>query len=158
MLRITKLTDYAFVLLSHMAKRPDRALTSTSAARLTGLPQPSVSKILKSLARAGVLGSERGSQGGYRLVRDSDSLSVADVIDAVEGPISLTACSGDDADTCEYSGSCVLETNWMRINRTIRLALDGISLREMSEPAEPRLVALRRKPADGRRPAAITNH
>lgn len=146
-IRIGKLTDYGFVLLSHMVRRSDQGLTSTSAARLTGLPQPSVRKILKSLARAGILLSERGAQGGYRLARPADSVSVAEVIDAIEGPISLTACSGDDADTCEYFGSCALETNWSRINSTIKGALAGITLSEIAEPSQPRLVAIRRKPA-----------
>src|SRR5512147_1492044 len=101
MLRITKLTDYALVVLSHMASRPAQGLTSTSAARLTGIPQPSVSKILKSLARSGVVVSERGAQGGYRLARTASELTVADVIDAVEGPIALTECSAQDSSTCE---------------------------------------------------------
>jgi FeS assembly SUF system regulator len=146
-LRITKLTDYAFVVLCHMANRPERALTSTGASRLTGLPQPSVSKILKSLARAQVLVSERGAQGGYRLAQAASELSVADIIDAVEGPIALTECSSHESPTCEYAGTCALETNWERINNTIRQALATVPLSDLAAPNQERLIPLKRKPA-----------
>ncbi len=131
-----------------MVNRPERTLTSTGASRLTGLPQPSVSKVLKNLARAGVVVSERGARGGYRLSRSADSVTVADVIDAVEGPISLTACSGHDTETCEYAGSCVLETNWARINGTIKDALATVTLSQLATPAANRLITIKRKPAE----------
>lgn len=147
-LRIAKLTDYALIVLCHMVSRPDRALTSTGASRLTGLPQPSVSKILKSLARARILVSERGAQGGYRLAQAPTEFSVADIIDAVEGPIALTECSSHESPTCEYAGTCALETNWDRINRTIRQALSTVPLSALATPNQERLIPLKRKPAD----------
>lgn len=145
-LRITKLTDYAIVVLTHMTSDLGACWTSRSIAAQTGLPQPSVSKILKSLARGGVLHSERGVLGGYRLVPGPDEVSVADIIDAVEGPISLTECSGQSAECCEYSGACALQPTWTRINHAVRRALENISLAELALPAVPALVTLTKKP------------
>jgi FeS assembly SUF system regulator len=148
MLRITKLTDYAIVVLTHMARDVTGSCTSRSLAQITGLPQPSVSKMLKSLARAGVVRSERGVLGGYRLARGPESVSIADVIDAVEGPISLTECSGERSEGCEYAGACALEPTWARINHAVRRALADISLADIAVPvpSEPQLIALGKKP------------
>jgi FeS assembly SUF system regulator len=146
MLRITKLTDYAIVVLSHLAGQQSGPCTSRGVAGATGLPQPSVSKILKSLARAGVVRSERGVQGGYRLARAPGSVCVADIIDAVEGPISLTECTTERPDGCEYSGACALESTWARINRAVRRALADISLADIAMPEAPRLIQLGRGP------------
>jgi FeS assembly SUF system regulator len=146
MLRITKLTDYAIVVLSHLAGQKGGPCTSRGVAGATGLPQPSVSKILKSLAKAGVVRSERGVQGGYRLAREPVSICVADIIDAVEGPISLTECTTERPDGCEYSGACALESTWARINRAVRRALADITLAEIAAPAAPRLIQLGRGP------------
>ncbi|MBN1612292.1 MAG: SUF system Fe-S cluster assembly regulator [Polyangiaceae bacterium] len=146
MLRITRLTDYAIVVLSHLAGQQSGPCTSRGAARATGLPQPSVSKILKSLAKAGVVRSERGVQGGYRLAREPGSICVADIIDAVEGPISLTECTTERPDGCEYSGVCALESTWARINHAVRRALAEISLADIAMPPTPRLIQLGRGP------------
>jgi FeS assembly SUF system regulator len=145
MLRITKLTDYAIIVLSHLAGQSSGPCTSRGVAVATRLPQPSVSKILKSLARAGVVRSERGAQGGYRLAREPGTVCVADIIDAVEGPISLTECSTEHPDGCEYSGACALQSTWARINRAVRRALADISLADLAVPAAPQLVQLGRK-------------
>ncbi len=141
MLRITKLTDYAIVVLTHMAHGNDVPWTARETALQTGLPEPSVRKILKGLARSGVLLSERGTSGGYRLGRPAGLVTVADVIDAVEGPISITDCSGEAVDPCEYSGSCAAEKNWTLINQRVRSALADITLLDMSAPT-PALVEL----------------
>jgi FeS assembly SUF system regulator len=146
MLRITKLTDYAIVALSHMAGQQGGPWTSRGVADATGLPQPSVSKILKSLAKAGIVRSARGVQGGYRLAREPGTICVADIIDAVEGPISLTECTTQHPDGCEYSGACALESTWARINHAVRRALADISLEDIAMPAAPALIQLGRGP------------
>ena len=143
MLRITKLTDYAIVVLTHMARGGAASWTSREAAVTTGLPQPSVSKILKSLARAGLVKSERGAQGGYRLATRPTHVNIADIIDAVEGPISLTECSST-SDGCSYSGACGLESAWLRINTAVRTALANISLADIADPKAAQLVQLGR--------------
>ena len=132
MLRITKLTDYAVVLLTRMAARPDGAShTARELSAFARIPQPTVSKILKDLAHGGVLASQRGVSGGFRLARPARDISVADVIDAVEGPIAITECTNDDAPACEHVGSCPTESSWLRINDVVRRALAAISLASM---------------------------
>lgn len=145
MLRITKLTDYAIVVLSDMV-RPETAdaYAARDVAERTRIPQPTVSKVLKQLTRAGLVVSERGKHGGYRLARPSTEITVAEIIDAVEGPIAVTECSTDATSGCELVGCCAMEANWMRINDAIRDALAGITLADMSRPLQDPLVPLRR--------------
>lgn len=146
MLRITKLTDYAVLVLSDMS-RPEslEAQAARDVAERTRIPQPTVSKVLKLLARAGLVASERGKNGGYRLARLPHAITVADIVDAVEGPIAITECSSaEDRSACGLEGSCATETNWLRINDAIRLALSGITLADMIRPNMPVLVPLRR--------------
>jgi FeS assembly SUF system regulator len=146
MLRITKLTDYAVVVLASMVGTIDRddVLAARDVAEKTGIPQPTVSKVLKQLARAGLVTSARGKHGGYRLARQPKQISVAEIINAVEGPIALTECSTEATSTCELEGSCPMEANWVRINVAIRRALEEITLAEMSRPMASTLVRLRK--------------
>ena len=110
------------------------------------------SKILKALARAGLLTSHRGAKGGYGLARPAEAISVADVISALDGPIALTACIEDGPGGCEIEALCPARTNWHRINDAIRDALDEISMAEMAQTIPlafgPPLVGLRRGPPD----------
>src|SRR6185436_7791319 len=122
MLRITKLTDYAVLVLSDMAA-PGESRAARDVAENTHIPQPTVSKVLKLLSRAGLVVSERGKNGGYRLSRNADGITVADIVDAVEGPIAVTECSADERGCCDLEGHCATETNWVRINDAIRQAL-----------------------------------
>lgn len=142
MLRMTKQADYAIVLLTSMASRPDRQVNASEIADSTGLPQPIVSKILKLLARQDLLSSHRGAKGGYRLARRADEISVAAIIEAVEGPISITECVDDAPGECSQEPICPVRSNWRRINRAVRQALDGITLQEMTQPISPHLVTL----------------
>jgi FeS assembly SUF system regulator len=145
MLRITKLTDYAVLVLADMVRpEPDGARAARDIALETRIPQPTVSKVLKLLARSGLVVSERGKNGGYRLARAPDTMSVADIVDAVEGPISVTECSSSTRGTCELEGHCPIETNWLRINEAIRQTLRGITLSDMVRPNLPVLIPLRR--------------
>ena len=136
MLRITKQTDYGIVLLSRMAAEPARLFNAPELAAELGLPLPTVSKILKLLARDGVLASHRGVKGGYSLSRPPQAISVAEVIGSLEGPIAMTDCIDDSPSvgTCQQEGHCALQANWQVINRAVRRALDGITLRDMALP------------------------
>jgi len=143
MLRITKLTDYAVLVLSDMVRPAGEARAARDVAENTRIPQPTVSKVLKLLARAGLVGSERGKNGGYRLSRSADAITVADIVDAVEGQIAVTECSAEGG-CCELEGHCPTENNWVRINAAIRQALRGITLADMVRPNLPVLIPLRR--------------
>lgn len=142
MIRMTKQTDYGIVLLTRMAGLPDRLFNATELAAESRLPQPTVSKILKILARAGLLDSQRGVKGGYTLARDPEAISVTEIIGALEGPIGITECIDDTPGECSHEAGCPVRGNWHRINEAIRQALDGINLAEMAQPEEPPLVTL----------------
>jgi len=137
MIRINRETDYGIGILSLMARSPGERFNAAWLAENRGLPQPMVSKILKHLARAGLLVSYRGAKGGYGLAREANRITVAEVITALEGPISLTECVEEGVDACQYSNHCTVSTNWSRINTVVRKALAGITLEDMSEPGTP---------------------
>jgi FeS assembly SUF system regulator len=134
-LRIARLTDYAIVLLTRLATAEGGGVLA--AAELAGasqLPYATVSKILKALSRAGLVISLRGVQGGYRLARPANRVSVAEIIAAIEGPIALTECSADAPGLCDLEAACPVRRNWQRINATVREALDHLTLEEMARP------------------------
>lgn len=149
MIRISRLTDYGIVLLSHMATQHAQAASASDLAEALHLPLPTVSKLLGMLSRAGLLESQRGAKGGYALAALPAEISIIRIVEALEGPVALTLCSGDVASDCEYEGVCHLPGHWRRINGAIRAALEGISLAEIVTPqpmapesAAPRLRAL----------------
>ncbi|MDD3762662.1 MAG: SUF system Fe-S cluster assembly regulator [Nevskiales bacterium] len=138
MLKLSKLADYATVLLTVMARDPGRTLSGQELAERTGIPAPTVSKLLKQLSHGGLLLSLRGAHGGYRLARAPDRISVAEIIAALEGPISVTECAGHDGD-CSLESDCGARANWRLINSAIRSALEAVSLAQMaSTPARAR--------------------
>lgn len=142
MIRITRITDYGIVLMSHLAMAPERLYNAPDLAADARLPLPMVSKVLKQLSRAGLLESQRGVHGGYALARPAEAISVVEIIGALEGPIAMTECIDGAPGDCEHEPSCPVRSNWHRINQAIREALDGITLAEMSHPAPARLVRL----------------
>ena len=143
MLRITKQTDYGIVLLSRMAEEPDRLFAAPELATDTNLPLPTVSKVLKLLARDGLLRSHRGVKGGYCLARRPERISVAEIIWSLEGPIAMTECIDDSPGECDQEGFCPLQGNWQIINHAVRQALEAISLRQMATtPLADELVQL----------------
>lgn len=127
MLRISKLTDYGTVVLAHLAGDPAAVCSAADVSTATGIAPPTVSKILKSLARAGLVSSTRGANGGYQLAREPRDISAANVIDALEGPVSITECSASDSQ-CDFEHVCNVGTAWRRINVAIRHSLDDVSL------------------------------
>ena len=145
MLKITRLSDYAVAVLGQLASSNCDVQTAKELAERTGLPQAAVGKILKSLARSKLVASHRGVQGGYRLAREASRVSVADVIEAVEGPVALTDCGGETSPACEFTGQCSVQANWLRINQVVRRALANISVEDMLlPPNNERLIQLRR--------------
>jgi len=136
MLRLSKLTDYAVVVLVRLS-REEGVQTSPGIAASTGIPEPTVAKVLKTLAAGGLVASQRGARGGYRLMRPLAAIPVADVIAAVDGPIALTACVEGSAVECETQCMCPMRGRWDPVNEAIQQALSGITLAEMAEASVP---------------------
>ncbi len=134
MLRVTKLADYGIIMLTHFAHNEGVCQNARDIARDVQLPLPMVSKVLKTLAREGLLTSQRGTKGGYSLARKPEEITVASIIGALEGPIAVTECSDRTRGGCDHARKCPLRTNWNRINEAIHSALEGITLAEMTQP------------------------
>lgn len=135
MLRMSRLTDYGTVVLAFLARQSGVALQTTSAvADGTHLAPTTVSKLLKALTRAQLVDSFRGSNGGYRLARPAAQITAAQIIDALEGPVSITECSAEQSH-CDLATVCGVGTAWQRINVAIRAGLDHITLAQLSDPA-----------------------
>ena len=132
-IRLSRLADYGIVIMTHMARVPERQQTAPEIAAQTHLPPPMASKILKGLVHGGLLVSYRGAKGGYGLARSTREISVADVIVALEGPIALTACIEQGPGECDLEALCPARANWRRINDAIREALEGITVMEMAQ-------------------------
>lgn len=134
MLKLSKLSDYATMLATAMASDPDRIFAAQELAIRAHVTAPTTAKLLKLMAKSGLVESMRGARGGYRLSRSPDRITVADVISAVEGPIALTQCS-DHRGACSIESSCATRANWRLINRAIRDALEAVTLAQMAAPA-----------------------
>ncbi len=142
MMRLNRLTDYAIILLAEMARHPDRVRTVPQLAGDTVVQAPTVSKVLTALSKAGVVTSHRGVTGGYTLAREARAINVAEIVTALEGPISLTACVDETDDNCSVESFCALSGHWNKVNTAIRTALEGVTLADMSEPLIPKAFLL----------------
>jgi len=134
MLRISKLTDYAILMMVELTRDGDM-LSAHALAERVHVEVPTASKVLKLLAGAGLLKSYRGANGGYRVARGANEISVAEVIGAIEGPIAMTECSVEDG-LCAQEDLCELRGNWQRISMAVAEALQEVSLAEMSAPPD----------------------
>jgi FeS assembly SUF system regulator len=130
---MSKLADYGTVVMTSMARAPDRIHSAANLAAQTELALPTVTKVLKTLARQRLLESVRGAKGGYLLARSPREISLAQVISAMEGPIGVTEC-GSAPGLCLQESGCAVRTNWQRINRMVLQALDRITLEQMAQP------------------------
>lgn len=135
MLKITKLADYATVIMHYLSTRPDVHLSATAIAAAVKLTTTTVSKVLKQLSEAGLVIATRGAQGGYHLTRSPDSISLAEIIIAIDGKPALTECS-EGEHQCQYHEHCGVRGNWQRINTIIYDVLNRLSLQEMQAPIE----------------------
>jgi FeS assembly SUF system regulator len=136
MLRMSKLTDYGTMVLAQLAANADGLSTAGQVADATRLGQPTVSKLLKSLVHSGLVVSTRGVQGGYALARAPEDISAAEIIDALEGPVAITECSSASG-CCDLESFCRVGMAWQRINRSIRRALQDVSLADLQASREP---------------------
>ena len=138
MIRITKQTDYGILMLSLMAGHPAGSIhTVRDLAGQAAISMPMASKILKPLARSGIIESQRGVKGGYRLAREASRISVAEVLEILEGPVRITTCVSNPG-SCEREAICPTRSNWEKINDTVRSALKKVSLSEMAGSGDNR--------------------
>jgi FeS assembly SUF system regulator len=131
MLRISKMTDYATVILARLAAAPERQFTAAQLAELTHLGQPTASKVLKLLHRRGLVRSTRGLRGGYRLARPPAEITAAQILDALEGPVALIECARH-VHHCSIESTCGVGRAWQRVSLAIRRALSEITLVELA--------------------------
>lgn len=137
MIRLSKLADYGLVLMTHVARKHTGTLhTARGLAHESGLPAPTVSKLLKVLLQHGFLTSTRGTKGGYSLAREAQEISVAEMIAALEGPIALTDCSTDISGLCEIERACPAKHNQRVINQVVRNALERLTLADLVHPLQ----------------------
>ena len=133
MFRISKLTDYGTLILVFLTGREDHLCSASEIATGTHVAQPTTQKLLKVLAKAGLVDSVRGTDGGYRLARDPGLITTAQILDVLEGPVAITECSTENG-ACELEPICQVGDAWQKINGAIRLALSDITLADMEHP------------------------
>lgn len=140
MFRISRLTDYGTLVLVYLAEHGQTLCSASDVARATRIAHPTVSKLLKILARDGLVESMRGADGGYRLSRPPESISAAKILNVLEGPVAITECSTDESH-CELESLCQVGSAWQKINRALRAALTDITLADLGHPPKefPRL-------------------
>ena len=143
MLRVTKLTDYATLVLTVMANEPAAVHSAAGLAERARLELPTVSKLLKPLAHAGLVAGIRGANGGYRLARAPEAIALVEIVEAMEGPLGVTECSLH-AGQCGRESHCGIRPQWRRINDVVLDALRGVSLAQMLPARAPGRRALPR--------------
>jgi FeS assembly SUF system regulator len=146
MIRFSRLADYAILLMTHVAQAPG-VHNAVDAARITGVPAPTASKVMARLAGRGLLTSQRGAKGGYVLPRPAAEITVAEIVSALDGPIALTTCMKAGPSNCDIEPVCPSRVSLGTINRAVQRALSEISLAEIAQPS-PLFAALRVPGAD----------
>jgi Rrf2 family protein len=133
-MRLTAQADYAVVMMSAAARHGCGArLSATLLSEETGVPLPTAQKLMQRLAGAGLLSSLRGTGGGFKLTRPAAAISLADIIEAIEGPIAMTACVDDHREDCALEGSCQTKPHWGAVNGAVRGALAAVPLTRLAE-------------------------
>ena len=133
-MRLSSLADYAVVMMSAIARHCGQSrLNAAQLAEETGIPVPTVQKLVSKLSAAGLLRSVRGAGGGFKLARPAAAVSLADIIEAIEGPIALTACVDTGKHDCGMEGTCRVQAHWPVVNQAVRGALAGVNLNSLAE-------------------------
>ncbi|TNE40906.1 MAG: SUF system Fe-S cluster assembly regulator [Alphaproteobacteria bacterium] len=148
MIKLSKMTDYGVVIMSEMARQPDRTMTAPDMSLFTGLPVPTAAKILRILAKSPFVSSQRGAHGGYTLTREPDEISIAEIVRAMEGPVAVTSCVDESGNDCSVEERCPMRGGWEKINRALNTALEEVTLADMCiETAPEQNGRARRTPA-----------
>ena len=135
MFKLNRMTDYAIVVLGALAHRQGEILATAQLAELTGLNQPTVAKVAKTLMAADLLETQRGVRGGYRLARPASATSLVQIVEAMEGPIAVNDCVDGAEAPCAASNCCFMSRNWNWVNLAVRNALSDVSLEDLIDPA-----------------------
>jgi FeS assembly SUF system regulator len=136
-MRLTSLADYAVVMMAAAARHGAGArLSATIRAKETGVPLPTAQKLMGRLAGAGLFESARGTAGGFTLSREAAGISLADIIEAVEGPIAMTTCVDETRHDCALDGHCMVKPHAGLVNQAVRGALAAVSLEQLCSPAK----------------------
>lgn len=135
-MRLSSLADYAIVMMAAAARRgcATARLSATLLATETRVPLPTAQKLVGRLAAAGLVDSARGTGGGFRLARAAAAITLADIIEAVEGPIALTTCVDEERHDCALDGHCQVKPHWGVVNEAIRAALAQVTLAQLAAP------------------------
>lgn len=141
MLRISKLADYGTILLTAMASEPEWTFSAAELGLRTGLPLPSVSKIMKILLRQGIVVSLRGASGGYKLARSPSEITTVQILGALDGPLGVTECSASPG-LCKREAHCGARAHWHMVNRVVLQALEQITLQHMIAPGRTKVDVL----------------
>ncbi|MBT2135308.1 SUF system Fe-S cluster assembly regulator [Croceibacterium sp. LX-88] len=137
-MRLSSMADYAVVTMCAAARHCGSArVSATELSEETGVPLPTVQKLVSLLSRAGLLRSVRGAGGGLKLARPAAAISLADIVEAVEGPIALTACVEQGKHDCALESCCNVRPHWGLVNETLRGALAGVPLTQLAQPEVP---------------------
>ena len=136
MFKLNRMTDYAIVVLGALAHRQGEILATAQLAELTGLSQPTVAKVAKTLMAADLLETQRGVHGGYRLAQPAAATSLVQIVEAMEGPIAVNDCVDGAQAPCAVSNSFFMSRNWNRVNLAVRNALSDLSLEDLIDPAQ----------------------
>ena len=137
MIKLNKMTDYAVVCLGMLARKPGSSMSATELSKETGLTLFTVQKLLKLLVvKSQLIVAQRGSHGGYILNKKPSDISVAEIIEVLDGPIAITACVESLDNLCEASNICFLGGKWNKVNEVIRKTLNDISLDDLLNPAD----------------------
>jgi FeS assembly SUF system regulator len=133
-MRLSSLADYAVVMMSAAARHCGHAqMTAAQLSEETGLPLPTVQKLVSKLSAAGLLRSMRGAAGGFKLARPAAAISLADVIEAIEGPIAMTACVESSGHDCALEGTCKVQPHWPVVNTAVRGALAAVPITSIAQ-------------------------
>ena len=133
-MKLSSLADYAVVMMSAAARHCGHAqINAAQLAEETGIPLPTVQKLVSRLSAAGLLRSVRGAGGGFKLARPAAAVSLADIIEAIEGPIAMTACVDTGRHECSLEGNCKVQPHWPLVNEAVRGALAGINLTSLTQ-------------------------
>lgn len=133
MIRFSKLADYAVVILSTMQDGKTR-MSASGLSEKTGLPEPTVAKVLKILGKHDIVDSTRGAQGGYIISRRADQIHIAEIVTAIDGPVALAACVEGSEESCSFAGGCMVKGRWDQVNVAVKAALEKITLADMMMP------------------------
>jgi FeS assembly SUF system regulator len=136
MVILSKLADYGVIVATHLAVNPDRQMTAAVLAQETSLPRATVAKVLKALAHGDIVAGARGATGGYRLAREAASITVSQVVAAIDGTMGVTQCTVHGPD-CTRVHICATRPHWKRINDAVETALSAVTLGDMANPFGP---------------------